>query len=121
MSSIILILIRYLFIYNSLIFLSSFHLISLISIWIFSFLWLMKEKTNCYKYFLHYYSLLIMNFFHYFLMTLSYAEILLWETMIYIFLFIFIHIYLYQIKLFFIEKNCSKFVRIFFFFRIFLF
>lgn len=54
---------------------------------------LMKEKQKNEIYFNHYYSSVIFVLFHYVFFTLSYAEILPWETIIVCLLFILIVYY----------------------------
>lgn len=55
-----------------------------------SFFILIKEKTPSRIYLNHYHSSFINAFFHYFISTFSYAEILPWETVIVVLLFLLI-------------------------------
>jgi len=72
---------------------SSINLIYLIISTIIYLIILIKEKNQSELYLIHYYSSIIYVLFHYLVFTLSYAEILPWETGIVVFLIILVIYY----------------------------
>ncbi|CAF1311203.1 unnamed protein product [Rotaria sordida] len=94
-NSLIYILINDLFVKLLLTLISSINWIFLLISLIIYFCLILKEKTDYEKYSIDYISSIIYILFHYILFTLSYAEILPWETAI-VFVLIILIIYYYR-------------------------
>lgn len=106
-NSFILILIKYLLIELTLILISSINILLLIISLIIYIYLIIKERNEYEKFSINYYSSIILNIFHYIIFTLSYAEILPWETIIVI-IFILLIIY-YNKKLSLLTNKSFKY------------